>query len=240
MDDLNDDELKLITFLPAGLVVLTTALTAVGGLTGGIARMFRNSSTLAVVVLLVMLLAVLCALLAQLTKGWKAGLTRGLLVAGVLLFVLSLGGGMYMAVDTAKNTDRPNLSAGLTKAEDGQWTLEGTASASGLKASGSLLVYIYAYPTGDDVVRTKLSSAHTGPNAEGVATATFNVPLPSDQEYVSYVVTAAVGDEARFCEGEPIQVSAKLNEVDVPGKRDYGENNACVVLRPPPPTESTE
>lgn len=233
MAELNEQEQKVLATLPAGLAALTTALAAVGGLTGGIARMFRNNATLAVVVLLLMIGAVLLALLAQLIQEQWTWLARGFVAAGILCFVASLAGGMWMAVDTAQETDRPNLSAELDQGDDGQWFLKGTASTSGLEASGSLQVYLYAYSSGDGSVRTKLASASVGPNAEGVATQSFNIPIPDDRDYVSLVATAAVGEEARFCNGTPIQISAKLNEETVTVEEDEG-NNACVVLRPPP------
>lgn len=239
MAELNANEEKVVAMLPAGLAALTTALAAVGGLTGGIARMFRNNPDLAIGVLLLMVGAVLVALVAQFIVGWHASGARALVALGILCFVTSLAGGMWMAVDTAKETDRPNLSAELTKTSDGRWTIKGTASASGLRASGSLQVYLYGYPASDSGARTKLASASAGPNAEGIATQAFNVPLPVDQEYVSFVVTAAVGEEARFCDGAPIQISARLNEVGVPVAEQDAGNSACVVLRPPP-TDATD
>lgn len=220
---------KLLEFLPTSLAVVTGALTAVGGLTGGIARMFRNNPTMALVTLLLAVAAILLALFARFHQDPRSA--NRLLAAAMIAFAISLSASMYLAVDTAKVTDRPSLSAELTQTGAGDWTLEGSASASGLKASGSMQVYIYAIPRGDDEPRTQLFFVTAGPTSDGVAVQKFSVPVPTSRSYRSFVVTAALGDEVRYCDGTPLKVSAGLKS-DKLEDREIGRN-ACLTVRPP-------
>lgn len=91
-------------------------------------------------------------------------------------------------------------------------------------------VYIYAIPEDVDVPRTQLFFVTAGPNADGTVEQDFSIPVP-DGNYQSFVVTAALGDEVRYCDGTPLRVTAGLN-VDTLEDRDIGRN-ACVTLRPP-------
>jgi hypothetical protein len=223
---------KVLELLPTGLTILTTALAAVGGLTGGIARMFRNNPDTASRVFVAIVLAIGLALVAQfigpgLRFRW---VSVSLVLASIALFSVALGDALLMAVHTANVTDRPSLNAELEQSADGLWFIRGDASASGLTADGSLQVYVYAYPA-NGTVRTQLLQVTAGPDGDGVATQEFAVPAPSGAEYQSIVLTAAVGEKVRYCDGKPLQVGAKFTENNV--AEDEG-NNSCMVLRPPP------
>jgi hypothetical protein len=130
--------------LGGGLAVLTASLGAIGGLTGGIARMFRNSATVSILLALGLVLgAVLLAILS------------GLLGRTVAIFLLALstglfGGGVYEAmnlmVSSSRIQDRPTLSAQLVNGQATGWILKIQASSSGLQAQDQLLVLVYAQP----------------------------------------------------------------------------------------------
>lgn len=221
---------KLLEYLPTSLAVLTASLGAIGGLTGGIARMFRNNPDLALLTLSLAIAAILAALLAQF---WHRNTRRSsiLVAAAILLFVGSVALGSYLAVDTARVTDRPSLTARLTQTPTAGWAIEGTAGASGLAAGGSLQLFIYAIPENAEK-RSKLLFVTAGPNAEGVASQTFSVPLPTDMSYRSIVVTAALGDQPRWCDGTALVLTAGL-KVTTPDDPVDGKN-ACVIVKPPP------
>jgi hypothetical protein len=251
---------KLFVYLPAGLTALTAAMGAVGGLTGGIPRMLRNDPVQARWTLALVVASVGLALLAQLLHGvgdapggreeqhqhgrlrgaWRwtsrrSNLKTLLVSMSILLFTGSLAFGTVMAVASASTTDRPSLSAELSRASDGHWVLKGTAGASGLKASDALAVYVYAYPVDEDEDQVRLLKMRAGSNADGVASHSFTVPLPTDRPYRSFVVTASV-TWMRYCDGTPIYVSAKLNASP---RDDLDDDEAdittsCMVLLPPP------
>lgn len=230
-DELDD---KVLAFLPTGLTVLVSTLAIVGGLTGGIARMFRNNAELASGSFIAVTIAIGCALAGYLLSAMQHTYPARIAAAvGIGLFVIGLAGGLFTAVATAGIEDRPRLSASFT-IEDDQWLVEGSVSASGFRATETIHTYVYAYMRSRDPGRSpkriNLLRASAGPDAEGVAQQDFVVPVPTDQEIVSLVVTASVDGE-RFCDGRPVSVSALFNETQ-PKFRDAG-SNACVVLRPP-------
>jgi len=224
---------KLLDNLPTSLAVLTTALAAFGGLTGGIARMLRNNPVWSLITLLTAVGAVLTALLAQYWRAAHPHRSRGLIVTSILLFVGAVSFGCWLAVDTAGKRDRPGLTAKLSQSNTGAWSIEGTAAASGLAARDSVRLFIYAIPRNDAKTRTKLYFVTAGPNAEGVASQTFSVPLPKGRAYRSIVVTAAVGAHPRWCDGTAIEINAGL---DVSAQKEAVEGtNACIVVQPPSP-----
>jgi hypothetical protein len=221
---------KLVEYLPTALTAVTTALAAIGGLTGGIARMLRNNPALSLITLLAAVAAILAALLAQYWRG-RPRVFRTLIIASIALFIGAVALGCWLAVDTVGERDRPGLTAKLTQNDAGAWSIEGTAAASGLAARDSLQVFIYAIPPNETQPRPKLYFVTAGPNADGTASQTFSVPLPDKRNVRSIVVTAAVGDYPRWCDGTALDVSAGLNvssqDEPVEGK------NACIVVLPP-------
>jgi hypothetical protein len=136
---------KAVTWMSSGLVLLTASLGAVGGLTGGIARMFRNSDAGQIQFALgFVLLGVLVAVVSGLpgVKLWSVVL----LAASMVLF----GIGTYMALNlmvaSSRVQDRPALSAQLTYSDDAGWVLKVQSSSSGLEADDQLQVIVYAQP----------------------------------------------------------------------------------------------
>jgi hypothetical protein len=222
---------RILELLPSSLALLIAALGTVGGLTGGISRVFRNNPALGLVCLLFAIVAILLAVLPRVAHHHR-WVTPSLVTFSLLSFVLATGLGLYLAVDTAQETDRPNLSANLVETPSGQWILEGSASASGLAADGSMQVYIYAIPEDRDQPRSQLFFVTAGPGSDGVARQTFSVPLPGDRAYDSFVVTAALGDEVRYCNGTALNVSAGLR-TETLADTDI-RRNACLAVNPPP------
>src|SRR5688572_16792549 len=121
---------KVLELLPTGLTILTTALAAVGGLTGGLAPTVRNDPDAASRVFVVIVLAVGLALVAQfMGPGVRLRWVSVSLVLGsIALFSVALGDALLMAVHTANVTDRPSLNAELEQSTDGLWFVRGDAS----------------------------------------------------------------------------------------------------------------
>jgi hypothetical protein len=248
--------------LAVGLATVTTALGAVGGLTGGIARMFRNHGADAKLSFALVLIGVAVAVVAW---GVSGLLSEGQLWISILLIIGSAAAfavGTYLAVglmvDTASIEDRPALSAKITANDEGIWIIEGVAATTGLRASEQMQVYVYSIPSdvsvcntaGTDAAATsgpdefvcgrRLMFVSAGPNGEGVATREFTVPLPSDDQISAFVVTANLGDIPRNCEGVAIKVQANpgvTNPPSVPTASDRVDT-ACMTFAPPPPLET--
>jgi hypothetical protein len=220
---------RLLEVLPASLAVMVALLGAVGGVTGGISRMVRNNPELALATLVLAIVAVLFAVLSLLPHRliWAAGV---LVPLSLVAFALSLGTGVWLAVDTTNEADRPSLAVKVVQTRAGVWTLRGTAAASGLPADGSMQIYVYALPEDEDESRSQLFYVTAGPDAAGVARQAFRLPLPDDRAYRSFVVTAALGDKVRYCDGTPLSIGAGLD----PTTLDNGDGqNACLSVMPP-------
>jgi hypothetical protein len=223
---------KAATWLTGGLVLFTTSLAAFGGLTGGIARMFRNSGNVWIsVAILLVLLGVLLAVV-TLTSPWK-WLSVVLLVLSTVLF----GAGVYKSLDlmvgSSRIQDRPALSAQLSGTESG-WVIKVQASSSGLGAHDQLQVLVYAQPrkgarllTPTPVPPTTLSSAPDttlGPGPRATPGPTAGVvlsPAPSLD-----------GDRLLFTQAGPnIDGVASQNfEVPIPADKEYQVVNVTAVI----------
>lgn len=246
-------------WLAAGLTTLTASLAAVGGLTGGIARIFRNHSPWgASLPFILVLLGVLAALLVAVfqVKGtgepaawvrWVLGVAVGLSLAGVFVAV-------YLIASTVSIEDRPTLSADLVEGSSGAWTLKGAAVSSGLGADAKIQVYLYALPTDteecepsdgstkgglkvtmDAACGRRLFYGTTGPDVDGVARQTFSVPLPDGKDLQSFVLTATLGNVPRTCEGTPLRVATNLDLQTPPMALQAQERRttACITFLPP-------
>ena len=224
---------KLEAVLPTSLAVVTGLLTTLGGVTGGYARMFRNQPFLAYVTLGLAIAAIVLALTAQLLGREPLRRHRWLMAVSLSAFSASLLMGTVLAVETAGQGDRPGLTAKLTQSASGTWFLEGTATASGMEADGSLRVFIYAKAAGRGQPITELFHVTAGPNSEGVARQPFTVPLPAGA-HRSFVVTAAVDGEVRWCNGVRVEIGSNLTPVSDPSNE--GDNSCAVVLPPQDPS----
>jgi outer membrane protein OmpA-like peptidoglycan-associated protein len=248
-------------WLAVGLATMTAALTAVGSLTGGIARMFRNYEWPTIVSFGLVLFGVLFAIVAAvLPGGTRQVLPRAFVVLGAISFVGGVMLAITLMVAATGKTDRPALSAQLAKDATGAWSVKGTARTSGLKTKDKMSVYLYSLPPNTDncnksgvTTSTPTPSATssptssteppggaspsptltpakpptapigsacgqrvfyalTGPDQDGVAVETFEVPLPEGEDVSAFVLTANLGSEPRNCEG--VAFKAQVNPGD--------------------------
>jgi hypothetical protein len=172
-----------VTWLSGGLVLLTVTLTAVGGATGGIARMFRNSDNLyisgALALVLCGVLLAVCANLPDRNAASEEKKKRNVFVAALSLGVsmVAFGLGLFwtlnLMINTTQEDDRPTLNGQLVVDENAGWQLKIQASASGLRAEDRLQVLVYGQP-----------QAGQGPNPSGAASAT---PAPAPTASGAYL-----------------------------------------------------
>jgi hypothetical protein len=230
----------LAAWLAGGFVVLTGLLTAVGSYTGGVARMVRNDPTEAILVFVGVFVAVVLGVVAgEVAKagaGEKWGAHLWLMLAGLIVFFVSLVVALRIAVESSAREDRPSLNAQLVASDLRMWSVKGTAGTSGLRTDERLQVLVYGVlPDSDDAIRLFFSTA--GPNSDGVASESFEVPLPTDVDFEAIVVTANTGNLPRDCSGGRA-FYAESNVVDLtvapPDKFEKEWQNACVTLAPPP------
>jgi hypothetical protein len=248
----NDGTERAATALGGGLALLTASLGAIGGLTGGIARMFRNSSTLLILIALAAVLgAVLFAILSGLPKRRTTSVL--LLAVSTALFGCGVYEAMSLMVSASRVQDRPTLSAQLVNSQATRWILKIQVSSSGLQATDQLLVLVYAQPKRSITTTTRpptqaatptrsttaaptsasntpltsspstpngrasrIAAAHldgdrllfaqVGPNVDGVASESIELPISANRGYNSIIVTAVVAEFPRDCEGFTVNV----------------------------------
>jgi hypothetical protein len=153
---------KASAALGAGLALFTASLGAIGGLTGGIARMFRNSDGLSILLAFALVLgSVVIAVAARLMRRTAA-------IASLAIAMVTFGTGTFLAiaqmVESAQTEDRPTLTAQLVAAGGSGWLIKVQASSSGLSATEQLLVLVYAQP--------KRSVIQPSPSTDSSAAAT--------------------------------------------------------------------
>lgn len=235
-------QFNLLDYLPTTLTVLTGTLGAVGGLTGGIARMFRNEQGLATVILVLAVLSIFLAFASQATRPDKLAipttpwqrfvkfirLSVVLLVLAITCSLFSLVGGVSLAVQVASLADRPSLGAEFVQLSDGQWAIEGEASSSGLEAESSMVVYLYAIRSNGK--SNQMYLARAGPNADGVASQSFSLPLPKKGSYTAVVATANIGNLPRLCDGTALRRSGDPRSVRRALDPDAAVEHSCVSL----------
>jgi len=228
----------LATWLSGGFVVLTTLLTAVGSYTGGVARILRNDGSLMVLVFLMVFVSVVLAVVAgELAKSptstytWSKGLA---LIASIALFLVAMVLALQAAVSSTTATDRPAVTAQLAANDVRVWTVKGTATTNGLKTGQQMQVLVYGVPS-DGGAPVRIYFATVGPNADGVASESFDSPLPA-RELDAIVVTASGGTLPRDCANRTA-FYAQSNTVDLTETTSFADDygNACVTLAWPPP-----
>jgi hypothetical protein len=228
---------NIATYLAGGLVAVTTLLTTLGGLTGGLARMIRNNQHDAKAVFLVAFAAVVLALVAQVASkaNGMVWLKLAVLAVSTILFSVSTIWGIGLAVDNSTIEDRPSLSAQLVSTDAGLWAIKGSASTSGLRADERMQVLVYAYSEEDGVFApARLFYAAAGPNADGVATETFEVPVPA-RAFDAFAVTANIGDLPRDCRGNAYQAVNDPTALTLSRDFESAIQNSCLTFTPPPP-----
>ena len=164
-----DDIGAAATWLGGGLVLFTASLGAVGGLTGGIARMFRNNSLPGISVAIgLVLLAVALAVTARLWPLNPLKVTA--LAVSMVLFVAGTIAALDLMVKSSHTRDRPELEVQLSSEKESEWVMKVQSSSSGLDADDQLLVLVYGQPK---VPR------RTGPQSVPLATPAPSSPSPS-------------------------------------------------------------
>jgi hypothetical protein len=246
-------------WLTGGFALLTGVLAIVGTYTGGIGRILRNDPWLFIASVFGVIIAVILGLWAgELTKkpdqqhaggdgrkgtdaeqprpggrrSWQA------LGAGIIIFLVSILVAMYIAAVSASTPDRPTLSAHLVASGERGWSVKGTAAATGLKTDGQLQLLVYAIPQQDQTPLPLIYTV-TGPNSDGVASTSFEAPLP-EGEWTQIIVTANSGIYPRTCMGQAIYKSPRdrrLTDTMSPEERTRLDRRlgqaACITLAPP-------
>ena len=243
-----------VGWLSGGLVLLTATLAAVGGVTGGIARMFRNSADAEILSALGLVIAgVLLAVCSNLVDRVKHPRTPVVLL---LVSVLAFGGGtlysLGLMINATQKQDRPTLNGQLIPSAGAGWLLKIQASASGLRADDQLQVLVYGQPEGGKAVSPmstpapyldgdRLLFTQAGPNVEGVAAQNFDIPLPNLPHYETIIVTAVIGEYPRNCEGRTVNVRDNTEFLVPPEVREDGKplkrdgTLSCLTFAAPPP-----
>lgn len=212
---------QVAPYLTGAIAVITGVTALVGGLTGGVARLARNSPSAIPIIVGLALAAALLSFLASLKPKWHGDPL--LLIMSFLLFVCA---GFFTAQNLSQSLatpDRPIVSAKWVKLEN-QWSLEGKVTASGLKTSGQLTVIAQRlYDRGDPPVpahSTSLPSTwralphnvepggivyeqKVGADIEGNAVVEFKIPLPPS--YDAMQIIASTRDYLADCpKDEPV------------------------------------
>jgi cell division septation protein DedD len=211
-------------WLAIGLTTLTGTLTAVGGLTGGIARMFRNHQWGSVLPFGLVLVAVLAAVMAAVLEESKreelqqfAALAVGL---GGTVFAVGVIWAVALMVNTASIEDRPALSAQLAKDSTGAWSVKGTAKSSGLAADEKMQVYVYSLPKDTSECTSGVATSTPSPSsasptsaasASTTPSASTAAPTPTDE-----FTPAACGRRLFYASTGPDQDGMVTETFDVP------------------------
>jgi hypothetical protein len=195
----------------AAVPALTVALAAVGSATGGLARLFRDQTTVARLAIALIFLSFLLAALASRTAT-GSGLLSSRPGARVLLLLLSTAtfiAGAAWAFDAQiavmGSGEAPVVTGTLAPAASGS-TLDVRVLANGVKADRRIV--IFAFESSDDhgdVASRKvpLYYSKSGPDADGKVDMHLAVPVPGNdlQQYPYVFVTAVLGEEQRDCDG---------------------------------------
>ena len=215
------------------------ALAAIGGATGGLARLFRDQTEAATLAIALILLSLALAAWARgvgtsasaresrsassLANRWRT--KAALLFLSIAVLFVGLFIAIRAQIDVMSTSQAPQLFGNVQRAAT-QWQFVGGVKASGVRSSDRIT--IYSYQTTDAEVsanRPQLLHASIGPDANGVVDIPLEIPVGSqDWGGPLVVVTAVLGEENRNCEGQVAgQDAASVDTARV----------ACLVLRLP-------
>jgi hypothetical protein len=227
---------QLSKILLAVVPALTVALAAVGGATGGLARMFRDQTGAAQAAIALIFLAFALAALARLpatTSGSSAVLARRrrqrslILLASGLVLVIGIALAFNAQIVVMGNGQAPVVTGTVTPTSAGD-ALDAHVLANGVKSSNRIVVL--AFESSDqngDTHSTKvpLYYSKSGPDSDGKVDVhvTAQVPNSSLQAFPYLFVTAVLGEQQRDCDGA-------LIEGDGPPAPDA---TACLTLQRP-------
>jgi hypothetical protein len=231
-DALNQLSKILLAVVPA----LTVALAAVGGATGGLARMFRDQTGAAQASIALIFLAFALAGLARLpasAAGSSAGRARRgrqrslILLASGLVLVIGIALAFNAQIVVMGHGQAPVVTGTIMPTSSGD-SLDAHVVASGVKSSDRIVVL--AFESSDengDIHSSKvpLYYSKSGPDPDGKVDVhvTAQVPSSSLQAYPYLFVTAVLGEQQRDCDGV-------LIEGDGPAAPDA---TACLTLQRP-------
>jgi hypothetical protein len=215
------------------------ALAAIGGATGGLARLLRDQTSVAVAAMGLVLLSLAFAALARgvstsRTPG-PSGVAPGLVVRPVVKAALLFGSGLLLftglfiavtaQIGVMGTSQAPQISGSVTvRGKD--VVVSGQINASGVRSVDRIT--IYSYQTNDDadsVDMPQLYQSSSGPDANGVVDVPLELVVHNGPGWPQLVViTAVLGEEKRTCDGRPVD----------PTQGDVAvQKVACLVLRLP-------
>lgn len=182
-------------------MLLTTTLAAVGGVTGGIARMFRNSGDLEIfAALALVLVGVLLAVCSQLPDRKKnPWIPVWFLVPSIMAFGVGIFWSIGLMVNATQKQDRPTLNGQLVADANAGWLLKIQATASGLRADDQLQVLVYEQPKGGVKAKppTPLPSVQALPSASATETTS-----PQRSTSIRPSTTSATATPAPLLDGD--------------------------------------
>jgi hypothetical protein len=215
------------------------ALAAIGGATGGLARLLRDQPGVAVVAMGLVLLSLAFAALARAVSTSRTPGPSGVAptvvvrpaVKAVLLFGsgLLLFAGLFIAVTAQigvmSTSQAPQISGSVTH-RGSDVVVKGEIKASGVRSVDRIT--IYSYQTNEDADSTdkpQLYQSSSGPDANGAVDVPLELVVHNGPEWPQLVViTAVLGEEKRNCDGRPVD----------PTQGDVAvQKVACLVLRIP-------
>jgi hypothetical protein len=232
-DALNQLSKVLLAVVPA----LTVALAAVGGATGGLARMFRDQTGAAQGSIALIFLAFALAGLARLpaiAPGSSAGrmfrrqrLRALILLASGLVLVIGIAWAFNAQISVMGHGQAPVVSGTITPTSSGD-SLDAHVIASGVKSSNRIVVF--AFESSDEhgdihSAKVPLYYSKSGPDPDGKVDVHVTAQAPSSnlETYPYLFVTAVLGEQQRDCDGAPV-------EGDGPAAPDA---TACLTLQRP-------
>jgi hypothetical protein len=206
---------RLAKIVLAAVPALTVALTAVGGATGGLARLFRDETGAArgsiALIFVSFALAAVAARTGAGTGVLGSPTRRRLRLRAALLMISTAAfvGGVAWAFDAQISVmgrgQAPLVTGAVTPAASGA-TLDARVTATGVRSSNRIVVY--AFESSDehgDVNSRKvpLYYSKSGPDADGRVDLRVLADAPSSdlQEFPYVFVTAVLGEERRDCDG---------------------------------------
>jgi hypothetical protein len=148
----------------AGLAILTAVFTLIGAKEGTLTRVIRNNPTAFFVGLSFALVGIVVAYLLD------AGLTKEKFVFTLIPLAIFIAGLVVMtnaAIDTTAALQRPQIKASLKTSETGVVTLDGEATASGLRNDQHLLLEVFGenpitFPASSSGSQESLPSGNAG------------------------------------------------------------------------------
>jgi hypothetical protein len=215
------------------------ALAAIGGATGGLARLLRDQTGVAVVAMGLVLLSLAFAALARgvstsRTPG-PSGVAPGLVVRPAVKAALLFGSGLLLftglfiavtaQIGVMGTSQAPQIS-GSVAYRGRDVVVSGEIKASGVRSVDRIT--IYSYQTNDDADSTdkpQLYQSSSGPDANGAVDVPLQLVVHNGPDWPQLVViTAVLGEEKRTCDGRPVDPSQGGVAV---------QKVACLVLRLP-------